>query len=40
MRIEDVVIKAIIAGESYISVGCEVFQANRGNCFGKCVTVS
>lgn len=36
MKVEDVVIKALIAGESHISAACEVFQTHRGNCFGEC----
>lgn len=35
MKVEDVVIKAIIAGESHISSACEVFQTHKGNCFGQ-----
>lgn len=36
MKVEDVVIKAIIAGESHISSACDVFQTYKGNCFGQC----
>ena len=36
MKVEDVVIKALIAGETHISGACEVFESYRGNCFGEC----
>ena len=36
MKVEDVVIKALIAGGSHISAACDVFQTHRGNCFGEC----
>ena len=35
MRVEDLVIKALIAGEFHISAACDVFQAHKGNCFGS-----
>ena len=34
MRIEDIVIRAIISGEASIRAGCKVQQPHRGNCFG------
>ena len=34
MKVEDVIIKALIAGESQISSACSIFQTHRGNCFG------
>ena len=42
MKVEDVIIKALIAGESHISSACDVFQTHRRNCFGElclCVRV-
>ena len=35
MRIEDVIVKTILCGESSISEACRIFQNHRGNCFGK-----
>lgn len=35
MRIEDVVIKTIIAGELHIASACKMFMPSPGNCFGK-----
>jgi len=35
MRIEDVVIKTIIAGELPIASACKMFMPYPGNCFGK-----
>ena len=35
MKVEDVIIKALIAGESHISSACDVFQTHKGNCFGE-----
>ena len=35
MRIEDVVVKTIIAGELHIASACKMFMPYAGNCFGK-----
>ena len=35
MKVEDVIIKALIAGESHISSACDVFQTHRRSCFGE-----
>lgn len=35
MRIEDVVVKTIIAGELHIASACKMFMPFPGNCFGK-----
>ena len=35
MRIEDVVIKTILAGELHIASACKMFMPYSGNCFGK-----
>ena len=35
MRIEDVVVKTIIAGELHIASACKMFMPSPGNCFGK-----
>lgn len=35
MRIEDVVIKTILAGELHIASACKMFMPYPGNCFGK-----
>ena len=35
MKVEDVIIKALIAGESHISSACDVFRTHRRNCFGE-----
>ena len=35
LKVEDVIIKALIAGESHISSACDVFLTHRRNCFGE-----
>ena len=35
MRIEDVVVKTILAGELHIASACKMFMPYPGNCFGK-----
>ena len=35
MKVEDVIIKALIAGESHIISACDVFQTHRRSCFGE-----
>ena len=34
-RVEDVIIKTIIAGEMSIATASKMFVPHRGNCFGK-----
>ena len=35
MRIEDVIIKTIIAAELPIATACKMFMPFKGNCFGR-----
>ena len=35
LRIEDLVIKTIIAGELPIASACKMFMPHPGNCFGE-----
>ena len=35
MRIEDVVVKTVLAGELHIASACKMFMPFAGNCFGK-----
>ena len=39
MRVEDVVIKTLIAGAPHISAACDVFRTHRRNCFGRLIIV-
>ena len=35
MRVEDVIIKAILSSEEQIASACKLFMSNRGSCFGE-----